>query len=171
MDRSSSSIISGYGEDGIRAVNFIGGVTKLGTDAAASVLTTEFLNLLPGFFSTDAQESLYALDSLVHLCFARELAVEERYLMLGYNASVPSYVRQALFARSFDNDDLLPNIRKPVLITHGVDDAVVRPAVIEQQLARIGHAQVRMMAHAGHACFWDEAATYNQCLQKFVDAL
>ena len=68
--------------------------------------------------------------------------------MLGYNASVPSYVRQALFARSFDNDDLLPNIRKPVLITHGVDDAVVRPAVIEQQLARIGHAQVRMMAHA-----------------------
>ena len=38
-----------HGEDGIRAVNFIGGVTKLGTDAAASVLTTEFLNLLPGF--------------------------------------------------------------------------------------------------------------------------
>ena len=160
-----------YGEDGIRAVNFIGGVTKLGSDEAASVLTTEFLNLLPRFSSTDAQESLCALDSLVHLCFARELAVEERYLMLGYNASVPPYVRQALFSRSLDNDDLLPNIRKPVLVTHGADHAVVRPAVIEQQMARIGHAQVRMMASAGHACFWGEAAIYNQCLQKFVDAL
>lgn len=159
-----------YGEDDIRAVNFIGGVTKLGSDEAASVLTAEFLSLLPKFFSTDAQVNMRALDSLVHMCFVHELTVEERYLMLGYNASVPPYVRQALFSRSFDNDDLLPKIRKPVLITHGADDAVVKPTVIEEQMARIGHAQVRMMANAGHACFWDEAVTYNRYLQEFVDA-
>jgi pimeloyl-ACP methyl ester carboxylesterase len=160
-----------YGEDDICAVNFVGGVTKLGSDEAATVLTAEFLSLLPRFFSTDTQESMRALDSLVHMCFARQLAVEEHYLMLGYNASVPPYVRQALFSRSFDNDDLLPKIRKPVLITHGADDAVVKPTVIEQQMARIGHTQVRIIANAGHACFWGEAATYNQCLQRFVGTL
>lgn len=42
---------------------------------------------------------------------------------------------------------------------------------IEQQMARIAHAQIRMMANAGHACFWDEAAPYNRCLQEFVEAL
>ena len=56
--------------------------------------------------------------------------------MLGYNVSVPPYVRQALFSRSFDNDDLLPKIRKPVLITHGADDAVVKPAAVDQHKAR-----------------------------------
>ncbi len=91
--------------------------------------------------------------------------------MLGYGASVPPYVRQALLSRSLDNDDLLPKIQTPVLITHGADDAVVRTTVIERQMARIGHAEVRMMENAGHACFWDDAAGYDRSLQEFVAAL
>jgi pimeloyl-ACP methyl ester carboxylesterase len=160
-----------YGEDGIRGVNFVGGVTKLGSDEAASVLTAEFLSLIPGFFSTDTQESVRALDSLVRLCFARELTAEERYLMLGFNTWVPPYVRQALFSRSFDNDDLLPKLRKPVLITQGVDDAVVKRTVIDQQMARIAHVTIRMIANAGHGCFWDEAPAYNRCLREFAETL
>ena len=160
-----------YGEDDISGVSFIGGVTKLGSEEAAAVLTEGFLGLLPGFFSTDAQESVHALDSLVRMCFSHELSAEDRYLMLGYNVCVPPQVRQALFSRSFDNDDLLPRLHKPVMIAHGVDDAVVKPTVIDQQMARIPHATVRMMANAGHACFWDEAATYNRYLREFVDSL
>jgi non-heme chloroperoxidase len=160
-----------YGEDDIAGVNFIGGVTKLGSDEAASVLTADFLSLLPGFFSTDVQESVHALDSLVRMCFAQELPAEDRYRMLGYSASVPPYVRQALLSRSLDNDDLLPKIRKPVLITHGAADAVVKPAVVDRQMGRITHAQIQVMANAGHACFWDDAATYNRCLREFVEAL
>jgi len=160
-----------YGEDGIRGINFAGGITKLGSEAAASVLTADFLELLPGFFSTDAQESVGALDSLVRLCFARELAAEERYLMLGFNACVPPYVRQALLSRSFDNDDLLPKIRKPALITHGVEDAVVKQTVIDEQMARIPGATIRLIANAGHACFWDEAPAYNRYLRDFMHVL
>jgi len=160
-----------YGEDGIRGINFAGGITKLGSDAAASVLTAGFLELLPGFFATDAQESVGALDSLVRLCFARELAAEDRYLMLGFNTWVPPFVRQALLSRSFDNDDLLPKLRKPALITHGVQDAVVKQTVIDQQMARIPRATVRLIANAGHACFWDDARAYNRYLRDFVDTL
>src|SRR5713101_3970695 len=77
-----------YGEDGIRGINFVGGVTKLGSEEAVSVLGGEFLSHVPGFFSTDAQVSIKALDSLVRMFFAHELPVEEHYLMLGYNAWV-----------------------------------------------------------------------------------
>jgi pimeloyl-ACP methyl ester carboxylesterase len=42
-----------YGEDGISGINFVGGVTKLGTRAASSVLTPEFLSLVPGFFGLE----------------------------------------------------------------------------------------------------------------------
>src|SRR5262249_2706957 len=138
-----------YGEENIRGVNFVGGVTKLGSDQAASVLTAEFLSLIPGFFSSDAAESVQSLTSLLRLCFASELPADDFYRMLGYNISVPPYVRQALFSRSFDNDDLLPRIRKPVLVTHGMSDAVVKDVVIDQQMSSIASARIERMS-TGH---------------------
>jgi pimeloyl-ACP methyl ester carboxylesterase len=160
-----------HGEDGISGVNFVGGITKLGTDAAMSVITPEFLSLAPGFFGTDVEESLRSLESLLRMCFVQAPSVEELYLMLGYNVSVPPYVRQALFSRSFDNDDLLPKIRKPVLITHGAEDAIVRPSVVDQHKAGIAHAQIHIMANAGHAPFWEDATAFNQRLRAFCESL
>ena len=159
-----------YGEDGIGAVNFVGGVTKLGSEQAASVLTAEFLGLVPGFFSSDTEESVRSLESLLRLCFANELAREDWYRMLGYGVSVPPYVRQALFSRAFDNDDLLPKLKRPILITHGSSDAVVKPSVIDEQMMRISSAKIRMLA-TGHACFWDDALGYNACLRELAEAL
>jgi len=89
-----------YGEDCISGISFVGGVTKLGTEEASSVLTPEFLSLIPGFFAMSAEESVRSLESLLRLCFTQELSAENLYLMLGYNVSVPPYVRQALFSRS-----------------------------------------------------------------------
>ena len=160
-----------HGEDGIGGVNFVAGVTKLGSDEATSVITPEFLGLVPGFFATDTEESVRSLESFLRLCFSREPSAAELYLMLGYNVAVPPYVRQALFSRSFDNDDLLPRIRKPALVTHGARDAVLSPAVVDQHKAGLAHAQVHLMANAGHAPFWDDAPTFNQRLRAFCDGL
>jgi pimeloyl-ACP methyl ester carboxylesterase len=91
--------------------------------------------------------------------------------MLGYNLSVPPFVRQALLSRSLNNDDLLPKIRKPVLITHGASDAIVKPAVVDQHKAMMTHAQVHVMANAGHAPFWEDAASFNLHLREFVERL
>jgi pimeloyl-ACP methyl ester carboxylesterase len=87
--------------------------------------------------------------------------------MLGYNVSVPPYVRQALFSRSFDNDDLLPRIRKPALIAHGAEDAVVKVSAVDQHKAGLTHAQIQIFPNAGHACFWDDALAFNQRLRAF----
>ena len=160
-----------YGEDAISGIHVVGGITKLGSDEALSVLTPEFLSLVPSFFATDVEESLRGLESLLRMFFTQEPSVEDLYLMLGYNVSVPPYVRQALFSRSFDNDDLLPRIGKPVLITHGADDAIVKPAAVDQHKAGITHAQIQMMANAGHAPFWDDATAFNQRLRMFAESL
>lgn len=156
-----------YGEDGIAGVNFVGAITKLGSAEAMSVIGPEFLALVPGTFSTDIEECVRSLDALLRMCFVRGTSEEELYLLLGYNVSVPPHVRQALFSRSFDNDDLLPRIRKPVLITHGADDTIVKPAAADQHMARIAHAQLHMMANAGHAPFFDDAAAFNRRLRTF----
>src|ERR1700756_4942881 len=107
-----------YGEDRLGGLQFVGSVTKLGNEEAMSVLTPEFLSLVPLFFSMDTETSGRGLEGLLRLCFAQEPSASELYIMLGYNVSVPPYVRQGLFSRSFDNDDLLPKIHKPVLVTH-----------------------------------------------------
>jgi non-heme chloroperoxidase len=161
-----------YGEDGIGGINFVGGITKLGSDEAISVLTPEFLSLVPGFFATGAEESVRSLESLIRLCFAQELSAEDRYLMLGYGVSVPPYVRQALLSRSLDNDDLLPRIRKPVLITQGAEDAVVKLSAVDQHKAGgLTHAQIQIVPSMGHAPFWDDAAAFNQRLRAFSASL
>ncbi|HUS05857.1 MAG TPA: alpha/beta hydrolase [Bryobacteraceae bacterium] len=160
-----------YGEDGISGVSFVGGITKLGSDEAAAVLSPEFLGLVPGFFATGVEESVRSLESLLRLCFAREPASEDLYQMLGYNVSVPPYVRQALLSRVLDNDDLLTKIRKPVLITHGDVDAIVKPAAVSQHMGGLAHAEVQMMANTGHAPFWEDAASFNNRLRAFSKSL
>jgi non-heme chloroperoxidase len=161
-----------YGEDGIGGIKFVGGITKLGSDAAMSVLTPEFLSLVPGFFATGAEESVRSLESLIRLCFAQELSAEDRYLMLGYNVSVPPHVRRAMLSRSFDNDDLLPRIRGPILITQGAEDAVVKPTAVDQHKAGgLAHAQIQIVPRMGHAPFWDDAVAFNQRLRAFSASL
>ncbi len=109
-----------------------------------------------------------ALEALLDLAFASDLTPDERYLMLGWNMRVPTHVRQALFARAFDNDDLLPTLRKPVLITHSSAETIVKPSAVDEHLAAMPDAQVHWTPEAGHAPFWDDARGFNRRLREFV---
>jgi pimeloyl-ACP methyl ester carboxylesterase len=160
-----------YGEDGIGGIHFVAAITKLGSEAAVSVLTPELLALVPGFFAVDVGDSVRSLESLLRMCFSREPSSADLYTMLGYNVSVPPSVRQALFSRSFDNDDLLPTITKPVLITHGEEDRIVKKEVVEQHRTGLAHAQIHIMPESGHAPFWDDAPSFNRRLDAFCDTV
>jgi pimeloyl-ACP methyl ester carboxylesterase len=156
-----------YGEDAIGGIQFVSAITKLGSDAAMSVISPDFAQLVPGFFSSDSEESTRSLDALLRMCFTSEPSIADLYLMLGYNVSVPSFVRQALFSREFDKDDLLPVLRSPVLITHGADDAIVSTAAASQHAAMIPNARLDIMPGVGHAPFWEDAQTFNLRLEEF----
>lgn len=160
-----------YGEDQLGGLQFVGAVTKLGSEDAMSVLTPDFLNVVPQFLSADAETSVRGLEGLLRLCFGQQPSASELYTMLGYNVSVPPYVRQGLFSRSFNNDDLLPKIRKPVLITHGLLDAIVRPVAAEQHKAAMPQAQVQLMPGVGHGAFWDDSPKFNERLHEFCEGM
>ena len=159
-----------YGEAAIGGIQFVGGITKLGSEDAFAVITPEFLANVPGLMSSDVEEGVAALQALLLMCLAQEPSQADLCSMLGYNVLVPPYVRQALFARSFDNDDLLPKIRKPVLITQGTVERIVNAIAIDQHKAGMPHAQVDLVPNAGHAPFWDEAEHFNQRLRQFAAA-
>jgi non-heme chloroperoxidase len=160
-----------YGQERLGGIHFVGGITRLGSEAAAAVISAEFLALLPGLFSNDLGEGVRGVESLLHLCFSREPEASDLYTMLGFGVSVPPFVRQALLTRVVDNDDLLPAVVTPVLITHGALDAVVGQRVVTQHKTLLPHAQVDIMPDAGHAAFWDDAARFNQRLGAFRDEI
>lgn len=160
-----------YGEARIGGLHFVDGLTKLGSAEALAILTPELLALVPGFFSSDAETSVGALRSLLGFCFARQPSAAELYLMLGFNVSVPVFVRQALFSRAIDNDDLLSTIRKPLLITHGALDAVVKLDVVGQIRQLVPQAEVEIMPNAGHAPFHDDPSAFDRRLSAFADSV
>ncbi len=137
-----------YGEDQIGGIHFVGGVTKLGSDAAMAVIKPAFLNFVPGLFATDAEESVRTSESFLQTCFNQSLSASDLYLMLGYNVSVPPHVRQAMLSRVIDNDDLLPRIRKPALITQASNRCLSagrrsgissKPASLTREITRAQH--------------------------------
>ena len=160
-----------HGEEAIGGIIFVGAITKLGSDDALSVITPEFLALVPGCFADDGEANRQSLISLLQLCVVEKPSAEELEFMLGYNLLVPPHVRQALFSRAFDNDDLLPKLRKPVLIVHGSQDAIVKPSVVTQHQAGVSHARAEMMPKVGHAPFWEDATVFNGHLRTFCEHL
>jgi pimeloyl-ACP methyl ester carboxylesterase len=160
-----------YGEDRLGGVNIIGGVSKLGTDEAMSVLGPEFVALVPGFFSEDPDEGKNSLGELLNICFSSKPTAEEFDSMLEQSAAVPFFVRQGMFSRAFDNDDLLPTLKKPVLVTHGSADRIVNLAAAEYHCSAIPNAELHLVEGSGHAPFWDDPVAYNNRLRTFCNSL
>lgn len=159
-----------HGEAGIAGVQFVGGVTQLGSEPAMSALTPEFRALIPGLVSSDADLAVRSLYRLARLGFG-DLPAGHLHRLLGAAMSVPPAIRKALFARRIDNDDLLVRLRKPVLLTHGSRDAVVLPSTVERHRTLISNAQVHMVGDSGHAPFWDDAGEFNRRLREFAAGL
>src|SRR5260370_41142742 len=60
-----------YGEDRLGRLQLVGAATKLGSEAAKSVLTPEFLIVIPQFLSSDCETSVRGLEGLLLLWFAQ----------------------------------------------------------------------------------------------------
>jgi hypothetical protein len=58
-----------------------------------------------------------------------------------------------------------------VFLSQDTSDAVVKPAAVDQHKVGLAHAHIQMMANAGHASFWDDAATFNRYLRAFAESL
>ncbi len=157
-----------YGENSIGGMQFVGGVTNLGTEQTRSVLSPAFLDLIPAFFSDKTQDSVRSLEALFRLSIAEEPSIEDACLALGSAILTPPHVRRSLFSRVLDNDKLLGSLRKPVLITHGSKDAVVTPSIVHRHKSHIPHAEIQLMNEAGHAAFWDHAEAFNERLKVFA---
>lgn len=159
-----------YGEDQLGGIQMVAAVSRLG-EPVMPYLGSEFVECIPGFFSTDAETSAAALQTFMRICAYGGPKPEDFYFFLGYNTVVPPYVREGLFSRTLNYDDLLSQIRKPVLITHGLKDEIVLPTMSEHHQRLIKHAATSSYAEVGHAPFWEAPDRFNQELRTFASTL
>lgn len=157
-----------YGDERLGGINLVGAVTKIGTPEATARLGADFLAMVPGFFAQDVEESVHTLDAFIRLCTHEPLPPTKHHLALGYNVIVPPAVRQGLFSRTLTNDDLLPTLMTPVLITHGEEDQIVLATAAEEHSQRIPRARLSLYPDVGHAPFVEAPARFNAELRAFA---
>jgi pimeloyl-ACP methyl ester carboxylesterase len=160
-----------YGTEHVAGINLVGAISKLGTEDALAVIGDDYLDCIPGFESTDAEESVAALETFVSRCVAGELSPRERYRMLGYNVVVPPHVRTALHSRTVTHDDDLRAVDVPALVSHGEADGVVLPSAAEEHAELLPDAELSWYPDAGHSPFFEAPERFNRELREFVEAL
>jgi non-heme chloroperoxidase len=159
-----------YGQDAVGGIHLINATTRLG-EPALPFLGPRFVSLIPGLCSPDVEESTSTLEAFMTTLTREKLSPEDFYLFLGSNTVVAPQVRQDLLSRTVDNDDLLTRLDTPVLVTHGLDDAVVLPSMAEHHARVIPHARASYYAGVGHATFWEDPGRFNAELRGFAASL
>jgi pimeloyl-ACP methyl ester carboxylesterase len=163
-----SDYLRHYGQEQISGVHFVSAMVKSGSEEAFGMLAPDMLGLIPGLFAQDEATCRATLDSFVSLLYQRPVTAETRGSVLGYNLLVPPHVREALGSRCVDNDDVLHRLTVPVLISHGLEDRVMRTDSSRHIAAVIPDAQLSLYPGVGHSPFWEDSRRFNRELAAFA---
>ena len=154
-----------HGPGGIAGINFVAALAK--TDAAQFGPGGRHL---PGMLSDDLATNIEATRGFLRACFEKQPNADEFETMLAFNMVIPPRVREALRSRTANPGDLLPTLRLPVLVTHGVLDQLVLVGMARSVAATVPGAKLSVYDGIGHAPFFEDAARFNRELAAFVRA-
>ena len=159
-----------YGQHLIGGLSLVAAVSRLGEDVLP-YLGSEFVATFPGLFSDDVATSSAALQAFVRVSTEAELTPQELYRVLGYNSVVAPGVRRQMMNRTVSHDADLANLTAPVLITHGLADRIVLPAMSEHLARLVPHATASYYPGIGHTPFVEDVERFNAELLAFASSL
>jgi non-heme chloroperoxidase len=157
-----------YGQENLGGLIFVAAATEMGRDEANNLLGAEFLQLVPGFFSTDYATGSAALQQFIGMATCEELDSHTFYYLVGFNSVTLPTSRQGMFMRELDNGAVLDAIKVPSLIIQGKDDRVVLSACSDNIARHIPHASRVDYDHCGHVAFVEAAEEFNRDVAAFM---
>src|SRR4029079_1634872 len=116
----------------------------------------------------DLPTSIAAMLRFLRACTVRPLSDHEWNTALCWNMLVPTEVRGALFAREIDADDVLSGLSVPVLVTHGLADAIVLPSMAEHVMEVCSTARASWYEDVGHLPFVEASDRFDRELAEFA---
>ena len=126
------------------------------------------LKNLPLMVSEDLATNIAATKVFLHGCFSRQPTPDEFETMLAFNMMVPPKVRIGLSNRPLDIDDILRNLKLPVLVTHGAEDKNSNLIAAEYTAKMIPGAKLSIYQGVGHSPFFEATPRFNAELAAFM---
>jgi non-heme chloroperoxidase len=157
-----------YGQHDISAVNLAGAAVTLNNAAFGVLIGPGFLEHVPGATSNDLLTNIQAMRAFVRGCTARPLPSDDYEIALCWNMVVTARVRAALVSRQIDSDSVLRALDRPLLMTHGLSDTVVLPAMGSHILETCRTGIASWYPDIGHAPFLEDPVRFNSELADFV---
>jgi len=154
-----------HGDAKVAGINLVDAVTKLSPD----LLTPLAGRYAKSTSSHDLAERTAETADFLLACFNRPPTGVDLHRMLVVNGMTASAVNEGFTHTA--NPDLEPvfaRYRKPLLLTHGAHDRLVRVAMSERIRTLRPDAKLSIFADSGHSPFYEEAARYNRELAAFV---
>jgi pimeloyl-ACP methyl ester carboxylesterase len=162
--------IRAYGADDIGAIEFVEGAVRLGESAFGSLIGPGFLDHFAHATADDLPTNIWAMRAFLRTCLVKPVPAADFETALCWNMVVPARVRANLAAREIDEDDVLRELRLPLLITHGRSDTVVLPAMAEHVLDTCPTAEASWYDGIGHAPHLEDPERFNRELAAFARA-
>jgi pimeloyl-ACP methyl ester carboxylesterase len=163
-----SDFVRRHGQDGISAINFVEGVTRLGEAAFGTMIGPGFLDYFVDATADDLPTNIRAMRSFVKECLVKPLSNDDLETAMCWNVVVPAPIRAGLAARQIDDDDVLRALDVPVVVTQGRMDSVVLPAMAEHVLATCPTAEASWYEGVGHAPHLEEPERFNRELAELT---
>jgi pimeloyl-ACP methyl ester carboxylesterase len=145
--------VRAYGQEKITAINFVAGAVKLVEAAFGTLIGPGFIDHFAGLAEEDLPTNIRAMRAFLTICSATPWSAEDLETTLAASMVVPPQIRLHLGARTIDGDDVLRGLDVPLLVTHGLRETVVLPAMAEHVLATCptaGASWYEGVAHVPH---------------------
>jgi non-heme chloroperoxidase len=151
-----------HGQGRIGAIDFVAAAVKLGPAAFGTLIGPGFLDHFADLTADDLPTNIRGVRGLVKAFPATPFAPEDVETLLCAGMTVPARIRANLGARQIDGDDVLPNVRVPLLVTQGRADTLVLPAMAEHVLATCPAAEASWYDGVGHTTFLEAPERFNR---------
>jgi pimeloyl-ACP methyl ester carboxylesterase len=152
-----------HGQANLAGVNYVAASTK-----ADRKFMGPGIKYVIEMASDDLATNVRAARMFVHACFAGRPAGEEMDATLGYTMLVPAKIRAAMMDRTRDTGDMLPQLKVPVLASHGSMDRIFLPAASHHVAAVVPGAKLSIYDGIGHSPFYEDPKRFNRELAEFA---
>lgn len=154
-----------HGHDAIDGINLVDAVTTFDT----GMLTPASASFARSLASEDLAVRSEAIARFLEHCFRQRPFPEVFARMLVVNGMAPREVQLGVEALSTKGLDRAFQTAPRILLTHGLDDALVYPAMSHRMLAINREATVSLYVGAGHAPFYEQPVRFNYELAGFAE--
>jgi pimeloyl-ACP methyl ester carboxylesterase len=163
--RVISDYLKTHGAEHLAGLNYVDALSKSDPNFFG-----EGLKLTPGMVSDDLATNIAATQAFLRACFERQPSQQDYDTMLAFNMMVPPKVRAAMGGRQLNIDELMADLKLPVLVTHGAQDRLITLAGAKHTASIILGAKLSIYEGVGHAPFFEDPARFNAELAAFVRA-